>query len=123
MRNLHEILHSDPEFDVLADSDLFLTARRLTRKTDRARSLLALSRRVGENTELARTIIRTLDEEGMDARVVGLMTVRLFCMVGLLIHTKGDARAEVLESWNSISSIDQGDVRSAMIANGVEFPW
>jgi hypothetical protein len=59
----------------------------------------------------------------MGVRVVGVMTVRLFGLVGLLVNSSGEARAAALEVWNALVDCERQDVRSAFSGNGVGFPW
>jgi hypothetical protein len=123
MRNLAEMLASDPDFDALTVTDLFSRAIGPNRITDRARALVALSRLAGDDVLFAGRVLGLLENEDMGVRVVGLMTVRLFGLVGLLVNSRGVAHAAVLEVWNSVVDFERQDVRSAMSANGVVFPW
>jgi hypothetical protein len=123
MRNLAELMASDPDLDALSTSDLFVLAVGPNRVTDRARALLALSRLVGDDALSAGRVLGMMDRNDMGDRVMGLMTVRLFGLVGLLVNSNGEARSAALEVWNSLVDYERQDVRSAMSGNGVVFPW
>jgi hypothetical protein len=56
MRNLAELLASDPDSDALSATDLFVLAVGPNRVTDRAHALFALSRLVRDDVLFARRV-------------------------------------------------------------------
>jgi hypothetical protein len=91
--------------------------------TDRARALLVLSRRVDEEPAILAEFLSALEQDDANTRVVGLMTVRLFGLVGLLLNVQGPGREIAADVWRSLPGVDRDDVRQAMRANDVAFPW
>jgi hypothetical protein len=120
---LAELLASDPDFDAMSTAGLIETAMRPLMVTDRARALLVLSRRVDEEPAILAEFLSALEQDDANTRVVGLMTVRLFGLVGLLLNVQGPGREIAADVWRSLPGVDRDDVRQAMRANDVAFPW
>jgi hypothetical protein len=119
MTTLAEFLTSDPEYDEMKTTELMAAAVRAP-SGERARALMALSRRI--DASLLPRYLEILEDSRSGDSVVSILTVRLAGLVALLVNTQGEPRAIAERLWMQLPEADRAELRLWLGREGVELP-
>lgn len=73
--------------------------------------------------DLVERYLAVLDQDDAHLAVIGVLTVRIFGIVGLLMNTTGGTQSIGIKLWESLSEEVRDDVRFSMHGNDMEFRW